>query len=277
MRRDDIRLSIESITKQTNYPSFPFESLSDVRKIESETTQYNGERLIDMYLLFVLPNFEADLFKAIRKKLKHREPKVTIIGVPYLLDLAQDRENKFRYHVGKNIYRNIFNNNCVVVGGHPKLEYEQAIMLAKHLGALVKDQISTKIAYLLTTNLRSSKFTNAMKFDVPAINRKIVFDLWAQKDDPSLTLSASFIEKYQYQPFEQMILKFNGFAADDLFQLEEELMKNGGEVWAENKNKKADYIVMPNNQPKPETMTIEELEKIVMEEWFWSCIQVNLS
>ena len=86
----------------------------------------------------------------------------TTIGPPYLLELVADKENggkDFVFAPGKHIYKNIFDSRSVVVGGQPKDQYDAAILRAKMMGAMARDEINIKVDLLLTTNLRSKKFS----------------------------------------------------------------------------------------------------------------------
>ena len=142
----------------------------------------------------------------------------------------------------------------------------------------MRDSISTKVDFLFTTNVRSKKFSTAVKFDIPVIKRNLIFDLWKQRQS-DLKLDNELIANYRYLPFEQTKMRFLGFDKEQLFQLEEELINNGGQVWAEDKTSSMEhvqFILVPNDFPKPENITVDELDHVVMEEWFWSCIQVNI-
>ena len=118
----------------------------------------------------------------------------------------------------------------------------------------------------------------ATKYDIPVIKRQLVFDLWARRTEKDLRLTDQMIQQYRYLPFEQLQIKFVGFQGDQLFQLEEELLANGGEVWNdENDRKSTNYLyIVRNDYPKDDSFLYDDLDKIVMEEWFWSCIQVTL-
>lgn len=190
---------------------------------------------------------------------------------------SQNKENDFVFYPGKNIYRNIFNSKSLVVGGQPKQDFDLAVNLSKYLGAVVKENISTKVDYLFTTNLRSKKFCDATKFDIPVIKRKLIFDLWKNRNIPDVKLCKDIIAKNRYLPFEQMKMKFLGFDKDQVFQLEEELINNGGAVSIgdQSPDQNQRFILVPNDYPRPENITVDELDNVVMEEWFWSCIQVK--
>lgn len=272
LKKNEIKIAVDG----TGYPAFPLESIADVKKVENDVRGQG--QLAEMYLLFIIDDFESDLFKTVRKRFKRREPKATIIGPPYLLELAANKENGFRFNIGKHIFNNVFKNQSVVIGGQPKDLYDSAIIRAKFLGAMARDEISTKVDFLFTTNLCSKKFSQATKFDIPVVKRQIIFDMWDRRMDITLRLTKEMIDKYQYRPFEKLKMKFQGFNGDQLFQLEEELLNNGGEVWTEGetdgKISAASVLLVPNDLPKPDMMTIEDLNNVVMEEWFWSCIQV---
>mgnify|MGYP003729709049 CR=1 FL=1 len=276
LEKDEIKAAIDS----SGFPVFPVKSFDEVDRALYSTLDHHGIRVRESFCIFILADFETELFTTIKKKLKNQRPKVTIIGPPYLLELAANKENGFVFQPGKHIFTNIFKNQTAVVGGKPLKQRNAAINNAKYLGAMIKEDISTKVEFLFTTNLKSSRFQNAIRFGIPVVKRQLIFDMWDQRKNPTLSFNDELIMQNRYRPFVQVKMKLLGFDSDQTFQLEEELILNGGEVLM-GKPTESDvsdsltYILVPNDYPKPEKMTIDELETVVMEEWFWSCIQVR--
>lgn len=144
------------------------------------------------------------------------------------------------------------------------------------MGGKLKDQISPRIDYLFTTSLRTKKYIDASKFNVPIYKRQIVFDIWEQRDNADYfrELTKEKLDNWRPPPFEDFNMRFMGFSDEEASQLQEELLSHGGNITPRN-DPHLDFIVIPNDMTKPLAMAADDLEKMVVVEWFWSCIQVK--
>ena len=74
--------SIADGLKTTKFPIYEVRGLEDITQATKE-----DDSLRDKYILVILSDFEGDLFKLLKRRLKVRKPKVTIIGPPYFHEL----------------------------------------------------------------------------------------------------------------------------------------------------------------------------------------------
>lgn len=68
--------------KSTKFPIYEIRRLEDIKQAEIEDASIK-----DMYILVILSDFDSDLFNFLKRRLKRREPKATIIGPPYFQEL----------------------------------------------------------------------------------------------------------------------------------------------------------------------------------------------
>ncbi|CAG5098750.1 Oidioi.mRNA.OKI2018_I69.XSR.g15942.t1.cds [Oikopleura dioica] len=268
---EEVNSAVRRLKETAGFECVEFTTFDDVRENQAA---FDGDDLI-----FLVEDFSGPLFESILRNFTQREPKITIFGKSYFLYVCEDRENEgIKYSRGRHIFNTALLGKFVVVGGGPRSTNNKSNKLCKYMGAQVKDQISLKIDYLFTTNMRTKKYVDASKFNVPIYKRELIFDIWEKRKNPNffreLSENKEDLDKWRPPPFEDYKMRFMGFPDDEAAQLQEELMNHGGRM-VHKDDPDLDLIVIPNDMPKPVSISTDDLEKMVVVEWFWSCIQVG--
>ncbi|CBY25004.1 unnamed protein product [Oikopleura dioica] len=269
LRCEEVDSAVRRLKEMAGHEFVEFSTFEDIR--DNEAPYVNDD------LIFLVQDFSGTLFDSIVGTYKRRIPKITVLGKSYFLNICEDRENEgLTYNKGRHIFNTALLGKVIVIGGQPKSTYMQAIKLCKYMGGQLKDQISPRIDYLFTTNLRTKKYIDASKFNVPIYKRQIVFDIWEQRDNADFfrELTKEKLDNWRPPPFEDFNMRFMGFSDEEASQLQEELLSHGGNITPRN-DPHLDFIVIPNDMTKPLAMAADDLEKMVVVEWFWSCIQVG--
>ena len=92
-------------------------------------------------------------------------------------------------------------NINIVQGGQPLKEAKQLKRLVNAMGGIERKEVNEKANFLVTTNLKSSKYISATGvYDIPVLKRQSLFDAWENRNDPNFRFdSKKFYEQYRYK------------------------------------------------------------------------------
>jgi len=208
-------------------------------------------------ILFLLDDFIGPTYKALMK----RKPPPSMLGPPAFIQKAKDKENEFTHTPNKQIYTFALAGRNFVQGGNPQEETYLLKRYIRSLGGQCRQNIDEKATFLVTTNLKSTKYDRANAFDIPVIKRQSIYDAWEQRANPKFEFNDKFYKKYIYDCFYTHKIRFYGFDKTEEQQLVKNLIENGGEHAANDDD--ANYIVIPSSiKTKPDKLPIPTLRPV---------------
>ena len=92
-------------------------------------------------------------------------------------------------------------NINIVQGGEPLTEARQLKRLVNAMGGINRKEVNDKTNFLVTTNLKSTKYINATGiYDIPVLKRQSLLDAWERRNDTNFRFDdKKFYQKYIYK------------------------------------------------------------------------------
>ena len=90
-------------------------------------------------------------------------------------------------------------------------EQKQLKRLVNAMGGIERREVNEKANFLVTTNLKSTKYNNATGvYDIPVLKRQSLIDAWERRNDPNFRFdSKQFYEQYIYKVRKSFKAMFN--------------------------------------------------------------------
>ena len=101
----------------------------------------------------------------------------------------------------QHIFAHSLKNINFVQGGAPLDESRRLKRFINALGGCQRAQVDEKTHFLVTTNLKSSKYNSATGvYDIPVLERRALYDAWDKRNDAQFRFDQRhFYEQYVFK------------------------------------------------------------------------------
>ncbi|XP_031430903.1 protein ECT2 isoform X3 [Clupea harengus] len=218
--------------------------------------------------VFVLTDFKSPDYDYLYKNDNR------IVGPPVVLHCAA-KEEPLPFSCRPLYSTTMLNLSLCFTGFRKKDEVVNLVNLVHHMGGTIRKDFSAKVTHLVAHSTHGEKYRLAVCMGTPILTPDWILKAWEHKDDVHFHAGdEGFRTEFKVPPFQDCVLSFLGFTAEDKANMEERTLKHGGH-YLEVGSEKCTHTVVEENSIKELPFTPSKRLYVVKQEWFWGSIQMD--
>uniref|UniRef100_A0A8C4EG77 Epithelial cell transforming 2 n=1 Tax=Dicentrarchus labrax TaxID=13489 RepID=A0A8C4EG77_DICLA len=227
--------------------------------ITDNVQEFGDGENTDFETVFVLTDFDSPDYSYLYKRDNR------IIGPPVVLHCAA-KEEPLQFSCRPLYCTTMLNLSLCFTGFRNKEEMKNLVNLVHHMGGTIRKDFSTKVTHLIAYSTHGEKYRLAVCMGTPILTPSWIHKAWERRDD--------FRTEFKVPPFQDCILSFLGFSAEEKANMEERTLKHGGS-YLEVGNERCTHMVIEENSVKELPFSPSKKLFAVKQEWFWGSIQMD--
>uniref|UniRef100_A0A8C4GLH4 Epithelial cell transforming 2 n=1 Tax=Dicentrarchus labrax TaxID=13489 RepID=A0A8C4GLH4_DICLA len=246
-------------------------SINDINTpciITDNVQEFGDGENTDFETVFVLTDFDSPDYSYLYKRDNR------IIGPPVVLHCAA-KEEPLQFSCRPLYCTTMLNLSLCFTGFRNKEEMKNLVNLVHHMGGTIRKDFSTKVTHLIAYSTHGEKYRLAVCMGTPILTPSWIHKAWERRDDVCFHAGEEeFRTEFKVPPFQDCILSFLGFSAEEKANMEERTLKHGGS-YLEVGNERCTHMVIEENSVKELPFSPSKKLFAVKQEWFWGSIQMD--
>uniref|UniRef100_A0A8C4GKV1 Epithelial cell transforming 2 n=1 Tax=Dicentrarchus labrax TaxID=13489 RepID=A0A8C4GKV1_DICLA len=236
--------------------------------ITDNVQEFGDGENTDFETVFVLTDFDSPDYSYLYKRDNR------IIGPPVVLHCAA-KEEPLQFSCRPLYCTTMLNLSLCFTGFRNKEEMKNLVNLVHHMGGTIRKDFSTKVTHLIAYSTHGEKYRLAVCMGTPILTPSWIHKAWERRDDVCFHAGEEeFRTEFKVPPFQDCILSFLGFSAEEKANMEERTLKHGGS-YLEVGNERCTHMVIEENSVKELPFSPSKKLFAVKQEWFWGSIQMD--
>uniref|UniRef100_A0A7N6AKJ1 Epithelial cell transforming 2 n=1 Tax=Anabas testudineus TaxID=64144 RepID=A0A7N6AKJ1_ANATE len=251
----------EALVKALQDINTPFITTDNVQEFA------DGENT-DFETVFVLADFDSSDYNYLYKHDNR------IVGPPVVLYCAA-KEEPLQFSCRPLYSTTMLNLSLCFTGFRNKEEMKNLVNLVHHMGGTIRKDFSTKVTHLIAHSTHGEKYRLAVCMGTPILTPSWIHKAWERRDEALFHAGEEeFRTEFKVPPFQDCILSFLGFSAEEKANMEERTLKHGGS-YLEVGHDRCTHMVVEENSVKELPFSPSKKLFVVKQEWFWGSIQMD--
>uniref|UniRef100_A0A7N6A3V8 Epithelial cell transforming 2 n=1 Tax=Anabas testudineus TaxID=64144 RepID=A0A7N6A3V8_ANATE len=222
----------------------------------------------DFETVFVLADFDSSDYNYLYKHDNR------IVGPPVVLYCAA-KEEPLQFSCRPLYSTTMLNLSLCFTGFRNKEEMKNLVNLVHHMGGTIRKDFSTKVTHLIAHSTHGEKYRLAVCMGTPILTPSWIHKAWERRDEALFHAGEEeFRTEFKVPPFQDCILSFLGFSAEEKANMEERTLKHGGS-YLEVGHDRCTHMVVEENSVKELPFSPSKKLFVVKQEWFWGSIQMD--
>ncbi|KAK5869353.1 hypothetical protein PBY51_024077 [Eleginops maclovinus] len=222
----------------------------------------------DFETVFVLSDFDSPDYSYLYKRDNR------IVGPPVVLRCAANVE-PLQFSCRPLYSATMLNLSLCFTGFRNKEEIKNLVNLVHHMGGTIRKDFSTKVTHLIAYSTHGEKYRLAVCMGTPILTPSWIHKAWERREDVVFYAGEEeFRTEFKVPPFQDCVLSFLGFSAEEKANMEERTLKHGG-TYLEIGDEPCTHMVVEENSVKELPFPPSSKLFVVKQEWFWGSIQMD--